>query len=85
MKSNNKTISITLPAAIADRLDAASKQQGRLRSEFVREAVARFIKDYEWKRLLNYGERRGREMGIGPQDVSSLVEDYRAETNFPRG
>ena len=79
MKSNNKTITITLPAALADRVDAASKQLGRSRSEFIREAVARYIEDYEWRQLLNCGERRVREKGIGPEDVTTLVEEYRAE------
>ena len=81
MNSNNKTITFTLPAAIADRVDAASKQQGRSRSEFIREAVTRYVEDYEWRQLLNYGERRVREKGIGPQDVSNLVEEYRAEAS----
>ena len=81
MNSDNKTITFKLPAAIAARVDAASKEQGRSRSELIREAVARYIEDYEWKMLLNYGERRVREMEIGPQDVSNLVEEYRAEAS----
>ena len=81
MNSDNKTITFTLPAAIAARVDAASKEQGRSRSELIREAVARYIEDYEWRLLLNYGERRVSEIGIGPRDVSSLVEEYRAETS----
>lgn len=83
MKSNNKTISITLPAAIADRLDAASKQQGRSRSEFVREALLPYLEEYEWRLLTNYGERRVREMGLSPKDVNVLVDQYRSETRPP--
>ena len=29
--------------------------------------------------LLRYGERRARELGIRPEDVARLVEEYRAE------
>ncbi len=81
MKRKNKTISFTLPATLADRVDAALKQQGRSKSEFIREAVARYVEDYEWRQLFNYGERRVREKGIGPKDVSNLVKEYRAETS----
>ena len=81
MARKSKTITFSLPAATADRLDAALKQQGRSRSEFIREAVARYIEDYERRQLLDYGERRVREKGIGPEEVTTLVEEYRAETS----
>lgn len=35
--------------------------------------------DREWEGLLRYGERRARELGIRPEDVSRLVAEYRAE------
>lgn len=35
----------------------------------------------EWIRLLEYGEQKAREMGIGPEDVANLVEEYRAEVS----
>ena len=35
--------------------------------------------DREWEGLLRYGERRARELGIRPEDVARLVEEYRAE------
>ena len=49
------------------------------RSEFLREAVLRCMEECEWRQLLQYGERRARERGIGPEDMADLVEDYRAE------
>ena len=55
------------------------KQQGRSRSEFLREAVLRYIEECEWRQLLQYGEEKTRDKGIGPEDVARLVEEYRAE------
>ncbi len=52
-------------------------QQGKSRSEVVREALLRYMEECEWKRLIRYGARRAREMGIGPEDVVGLVEEYR--------
>ena len=59
-------------------------QQGRSRSEFLREAVLRYIEECEWRQLLRYGEERARAQGIGPEDVADLVEEYRAEAGSGR-
>ena len=79
MPRATKTITFSLPPEMAARVDEAMKQQGRSRSEFLREAVLRYIEECEWRQLLRYGEDRAREKGIGPEDVASLVEAYRAE------
>ncbi|MXZ91322.1 MAG: ribbon-helix-helix protein, CopG family, partial [Chloroflexi bacterium] len=70
----------SLPPEMAERVDEAMQQQGRSRSEFLREAVLRYIEECEWRQLLRYGEERARDRGISPEDVAGLVEEYRAET-----
>ena len=79
MPRTTKTITFSLPPEMAERLDEVMQQQGRSRSEFLREAVLRYIEECEWRQLLQYGEERAMERGIGPEDVSGLVEEYRAE------
>ena len=84
MPRTTKTITFSLPPEMADRVDEVMKQQGRSRSEFLREAVLRYIEECEWRQLLQYGEERAREKGIGPGDVARLVEEYRAEVSSSR-
>ena len=79
MPRTTKTITFSLPSEMAERLVEVMQQQGRSRSEFLREAVNRYIEECEWRQLLQYGEERAREQGLGPEDVSDLVEEYRAE------
>ncbi len=79
MPRTTKTITFSLPPEMSDRVDEVMKLQGRSRSEFVREAVLRYTEECEWRQLLRYGEEKAREKGIGPEDVASLVEEYRAE------
>ena len=79
MSRTTKTITFSLPPDMADRVDEVMKQQGRSRSEFLREALLRYIEELEWRQLLRYGEERARGKGIGPEDVADLVEEYRAE------
>lgn len=84
MPRTTRTITFSLPPEMADRVDEVMKQQGRSRSEFLREAVLRYIQEYEWRQLLQYGETRARAKGIGPEDVVGLVEEYRAEVSSSR-
>ena len=79
MPRTTRTITFSLPPEMAERLDEVMRQQGRSRSEFLREAVVRYIEECEWRQLLQYGEERTRTGGIGPEDVADLVEEYRAE------
>ena len=79
MPRTTKTITFSLPPEMAERVDEAMKRQGGSRSEFLREAVLRYIEECEWRQLLRYGEQRAREQGIGPDDVARLVDEYRAE------
>ena len=46
-------------------------------------ATRRDADDREWRRLLDYGERRARERGVDPEDVERLVDEYRAEADAP--
>ena len=84
MPRTTKTITFSLPPEMADRVDEVMKQQERSRSEFLREAVLRYIEECEWRQLLQYGEERAREKGIGPEDVVGLVEEYRSEVSSSR-
>ncbi|MDE2939465.1 MAG: ribbon-helix-helix domain-containing protein [Chloroflexota bacterium] len=84
MPRTTRTIAFSLPPEMAEQLDEAMQQEGRSRSEFLREAVVRYIEECKWRQLLQYGEGRARALGIGPEDVANLVEDYRAEVGRTR-
>ena len=79
-----RTITFSLPSEMAERVDEVMQQQGRSQSEFLREAVLRYIEECEWRQLLQYGEERAMEQGVGPDDVAGLVEEYRAEASQSR-
>ena len=52
MPRTTKTITFSLPLEMAERLDEVMQQQGRSRSEFLREAVIRYMEECEWRRTL---------------------------------
>ena len=78
MPRTTRTITFSLPPELADRVDQVMKQQGRSRSEFLREAVLRYIQECEWRQLLQYGQASARAKAITPEDVTCLVDEYRA-------
>ncbi len=84
MPRTTKTITFSLPPEMADRVDRVMRQQRRSRSEFLREAVLRYIEECEWRQVLQYGEEKAREKGLGPEDVARLVEEHRAEVSSSR-
>ncbi len=69
---------------MADRVEEAAKQEGISRSALLREALSRYMEENEWQQLLRYGEQRTREQKISPEDVSSLVEEYRVDVGSSR-
>ena len=79
MPRSTKTITFSLAPEMVEWVDQVTRRQGRSRSEFLREGVLRYIEECEWRHLLQYGEERAREKGIGPENVADLVEEYRAE------
>ena len=84
MARSTKIITFSLPTDMADQMDEVIERQGRSRSEFLREALVRYIKECRWRELLQYGERMAREKGLGPEDVAPLVEEYRREVGSSR-
>lgn len=81
MPRSTKTITFSLSPDLMDRVDEITRSEGRSRSELLREALLRYLEECEWRGLLQYGEQRARALGIGPEDVSPLVDEYRSETS----
>ena len=79
--TNATTISCSLPGELAERAREVMKLQEQSPDEFLEEAVRRYVVACEWRELFRYGEERARALGIKPEDVMDLVEEYRAETN----
>jgi CopG family transcriptional regulator/antitoxin EndoAI len=64
---------------MAAKVEDAMKEEGRTRSELLREALRRYIEDREWRQILRYGERKAKEKSIAPEDVEDVVDEYRSE------
>ena len=81
MGRTTKTITFSLPPDMADRVEEIMQQEGRTKSELLREALRRYIEEREWRETFRYGEQQAREQGLKPKDVEVLVQEYRAEAS----
>ena len=78
------TMTFSLPPELAKQIRDVAAEEGRSRSELIREALLRYVEGSVWRQVLSYGEARARERGLGPADVGRLVEEYRAEAPSTR-
>ena len=62
-------ITFTAPAELAAKINEAAEADGCSRSEFLRQAIERYIRDREWAEIYRYGEQQAKKMGIKPEDI----------------
>lgn len=79
MRRTTKTFTISLPPDMAAQVEQLMREEGRTRSELLREALRRYIEDREWRRIVRDARKRTKELGITPDDVERLVDEARAE------
>ncbi|HLV02617.1 MAG TPA: ribbon-helix-helix domain-containing protein [Acidobacteriota bacterium] len=60
-----KTISISLPPDMLKEAEKVAKEEGRTKSELVREALPQYMRAREWDDITAYGRARGRYRGRG--------------------
>jgi CopG family transcriptional regulator/antitoxin EndoAI len=72
-----KTITLSLPPEMVDKIEELMKEEGRTRSEFLREALRRYAEEQEWKKIYRYGEMKAREKGITEDQIEDIIDARR--------
>ncbi|MBS3920318.1 MAG: ribbon-helix-helix protein, CopG family [Deltaproteobacteria bacterium] len=72
-----KTITLSLPPEMAEKIEEIMKEEGRTRSELLREAVRRYAEEREWKKIYHYGELKARERGITEDQIEDIIDAHR--------
>jgi CopG family transcriptional regulator/antitoxin EndoAI len=85
MARTSRTITFSLPPEMAAKVENVIKEEGRTRSELLREALRRYIEEREWKQILKYGELKAKENRVAPDDIEDIVDAYRSETGKHAG
>jgi CopG family transcriptional regulator/antitoxin EndoAI len=77
MAKVTKTIALSLPPEMVDKIEELMKEEGRTRSELLREALRRYMEEQEWKKIYRYGEMKAREKGITEDQIEDIIDARR--------
>ncbi len=76
---------MSIPDDLMAETEAFARESGRTKSEIVREALRSHVADRRWNELRRYGQERAEALGIGPEDVEDLIDEFRAERRAAGG
>jgi CopG family transcriptional regulator/antitoxin EndoAI len=72
------TVTISLPPDLASEVDRLAREEGRTRSELLREAFRQYAeRRRRWDQLFAYGEARAAAVGLSEESVVSAVRTRR--------
>lgn len=77
MARTTKTISLSVPPEMAEEIKELMKEEGRTRSELIREALRHYVEEKEWRKIYRYGEMKASEKGITEDQVEDIVDAHR--------
>jgi CopG family transcriptional regulator / antitoxin EndoAI len=68
---------LSLPSDLVREAERLAKQEGRTRTEVLREALRRYGQERRWRGLQRYGAGRSRKAGLKATDVERTVQEFR--------
>jgi metal-responsive CopG/Arc/MetJ family transcriptional regulator len=73
-----KTFNVSFPKELADQIDKKAKEQFGSRSDFLRFAAMKYLREeQEWEALMAYGKELGKK--IGYQSEEEVAAEITAE------
>ena len=74
MPRTTKTITISLPPQMADQVEQVMQEEGRTKSELLREALRRYMQERQWQGLKRYAATKAKARGITSEaQVTKLI------------
>ena len=77
MARTSKTITLSLPPEMVDKIEELMKEEGRTRNELLREALRRYAEEQEMKKIYRYGEIKAREKGFTEDQTEDIIDARR--------
>lgn len=86
MPRTTKTITISLPPEMLEQVERLMKEEGRTKSELLREALRRYVEEREWERLYRVIETTAKEKGITSEEqINELIHARRRQRRLSSG
>jgi len=75
-----QTMSLSLPPRLIKQVLSMAKQEGKTKSELIREALRQYIEMKEMRKAQGIFSKRAGELGVrDEEDVERVVDEYRSE------
>ena len=75
-----QTMSLSLPPKLVRQISTQAKQEGKTKSEFIREALRLYMEMKELRKAQAAFSKRAEELGVEDESqVEDLVDDMRSE------
>ena len=69
--------SLSLPSDLVREAERLAKQEGRTKTEVLRDALRRYDQERRWRELQRYGAGRARKVGVREAGVARAVQEFR--------
>ena len=69
--------SLSLPSDLVRQAERLAKEEGRTKTEVLREALRRYSQEKRWRRLKLYGAGQARKVGLTAAGVARAIREYR--------
>ncbi len=80
MARTTDIMTVSLSQQLTKVIEKLVKEEGRTKSELVREALRQYAENREWKKMYRYAEMKAREKNITTEDqVDDLIHARRAK------
>jgi metal-responsive CopG/Arc/MetJ family transcriptional regulator len=73
----SRLLSVSISDELADEAEALARATGKTKSEVVRDALRRHVQHERLAELQRYGRSRAESLGVGPEDVVGLIDEFR--------
>jgi CopG family transcriptional regulator/antitoxin EndoAI len=75
--ASTRVRSLSLPSDLVREVERLAKQEGRTKTEVLREALRRYGEERRWRGLQRYGAGRARRLGLKEADVEGAIQEVR--------
>ena len=75
--------SLSLPSDVVREAERLAKQEGRTKTEVLREALRRYGEERRWRGLQRYGAGRARKLGMTEAESLPSVEQTSSNSASP--
>lgn len=78
---DNRDSTDLVPAEMRRQIEAVAIEESRPPRDLINEAIGDFLRNRRWRRLVERGQARARELGLTETDLPRLIAEARGEAH----